>query len=232
MQMEKLIKKQVTLSIFSFVLISLLVIGTSVAYLRGVTTTSSYKSKIGKLNINFTTGNEISLNTDPIEDTDAINKTDNVYFFSVTNVASSTEETIPYSYKVFLRKKGTATDFDTRFIKYCIIAKVPAGTPTDDGATVAEDVTLDSSSFTTESCSPNSLESLTTTNDKILIASMSNLTAESGKNTIYYGLKIWVSNKYGDIMIPNSIIGKEINLNVYLCGHSGTSVDDLTECTE
>ena len=47
MQMEKLIKKQITLSIFSFVLIGSLIIGTSVAYLRGVTTTSSYKSKIG-----------------------------------------------------------------------------------------------------------------------------------------------------------------------------------------
>lgn len=230
MQMEKLIKKQVTLSIFSFVLISLLIIGTSVAYLRGITTTSSYKSKIGKLNINFKTDNKISLNTDPIEDTDAINKTDNVYFFSVTNDATSTEEAVPYSYKVFL--KSSTTDFDTRFIKYCIIAKVPAGTPTDDGATVAEDVALDASSFTTESCSPNSLDSLTSTNDKTLIASMSNLTAESGKNTIYYGLKIWVSNKYGDIMIPNSVIGKEIDLNIYLCGHSGTSVDDLTECTE
>lgn len=56
MQMEKLIKKQITLSIFSFVLIGSLIIGTSVAYLRGVTTTSSYKSKIGKLDVLFTSG--------------------------------------------------------------------------------------------------------------------------------------------------------------------------------
>ena len=77
--MEKLIKKQVTLSIFSFVLISLVVIGTSSALLRGIATTSSYESKTGKLAVEFSNGNTINLNTDPIEDSEAISNTDNIY---------------------------------------------------------------------------------------------------------------------------------------------------------
>ena len=85
MQMEKLIKKQITLSIFSFVLIGSLIIGTSVAYLRGVTTTSSYKSKIGKLDVLFTNGDTINLSTDPLEDEVAISNTDNIYNFQVKN---------------------------------------------------------------------------------------------------------------------------------------------------
>ena len=121
MQMEKLIKKQVTLSIFSFVLIGLLIIGTSVAYLRGVTTTSSYKSKIGKLDVLFTSGDTINLSTDPLEDEVAISNTDNIYNFQVKNNGEANKDGVPYTYKIFLSSENSNLNFDTRFIKYCLI---------------------------------------------------------------------------------------------------------------
>lgn len=216
MQMDKLIKKQVTLSIFSFVLISLLVIGTSAAYLRGVTTTSSYKSKIGKLDINFTNGSTINLTTDPLDDTAAISKTDNIYNFTVTNSGEDSEDGVPYSYVVLLMAGDPTLDFDTRFINYCIIE----GTEGED---------ISSTDFTAGNCVPESISS-TTKFSRLLITSKENLTTKAGKNSMSYRLKVWISNAYGDILIPNSAIGKSYSLNILICGQSGTSLSDLTSC--
>lgn len=217
MQMEKLIKKQVTLSIFSFVLISLLIIGTSSAYLRGITTTSSYNSQIGKLNVLFNNGNTISLSMDPLEDSDALARTDNIYDFSVVNNGKSNLEDIPYTYKVFLTKgEGSATDFDARFIKYCLIEG-------EEG----EDVS--NNEFTEENCISRSLSNTSTFN-KIQIASMENLTILSGKNSKSYRLKIWLSNEYAEQFIPNEMIGKSFKIDISICGQSGTSLSDLKSC--
>ena len=216
MKMEKLIKKQFTLSIFSFVLISLLVIGTSAAYLRGVTTTSSYKSKIGKLDINFTNGSTINLTTDPLDDTAAISKTDNIYNFTVTNSGEDSEDGVPYSYVVLLMAGDPTLDFDTRFINYCIIE----GNEGED---------ISSTAFTAGNCVPKSISS-TTKFSRLLITSKENLTTKAGKNSMSYRLKVWISNAYGDILIPNSAIGKSYSLNILICGQSGTSLSDLTSC--
>lgn len=217
MQMNKLIRKQVTLSIFSFVLISLLIIGTSSAYLRGMVTTSSYKSQIGKLNIEFTNGSTITLATDPLEDAEAITSTENIYDFKVSNNGSGDTENIPYTYKVFLKSSlGQTTDFDTRFIKYCLIES-------DDG----EDVS--STAFTTSNCTPKSISS-TITFSSLQIASKENLTILSGKNSKSYRLKVWLSNKYGDSFVPNSVIGGTYNLDIMICGQAGTKLSDLKSC--
>lgn len=217
MQMNKLIRKQVTLSIFSFVLISLLIIGTSSAYLRGMVTTSSYKSQIGKLNIEFTNGSTIAINTDPLDDNVAITSTQNIYDFKVSNNGSGDTENIPYTYKVLLKSSsGQTTDFDTRFIKYCLIEG-------NDGVDVS------STAFTTANCSPKSISSTTTFNT-LQVASKENLTITSGKNSKSYRLKVWLSNKYGDILAPNSVIGKTYNLDIMICGQAGTKLSDLKSC--
>lgn len=215
MQMEKLIKKQVTLSIFSFVLIGLLIIGTSVAYLRGVTTTSSYKSKIGKLDVLFTNGNTINLSTDPLEDEVAISNTDNIYNFQVKNNGEVNGDSVPYTYKIFLSSENSNLNFDTRFIKYCLIE--------------GEESDISSTPITSANCNPKSISTATTFN-KLLLTSKENLTTTTGKNTMYYRLKIWLSNTYGDMFIPNDVIGKNYNLNILICGQSGTSLSDLTSC--
>lgn len=216
MQMEKLIKKQVTLSIFSFVLIGLLIIGTSVAYLRGVTTTSSYKSKIGKLDVLFTSGNTINLSTDPLEDEVAIGNTDNIYNFQVKNNGEANKDGVPYTYKIFLSSENSNLNFDTRFIKYCLI----------EGE---EGVDISSTAITSANCNPKSISTAATFN-KLLITSKENLTTTTGKNSMYYRLKVWLSNKYGDMFIPNDVIGKNYKLNILICGQSGTSLSDLTSC--
>lgn len=215
MQMEKLIKKQVTLSIFSFVLIGLLIIGTSVAYLRGVTTTSSYKSKIGKLDVLFTNGNTINLSTDPLEDEVAISNTDNIYNFQVKNNGEANGDSVPYTYKIFLSSENSNLNFDTRFIKYCLIE--------------GEESDISSTPITSANCNPKSISTAATFN-KLLLTSKENLTTTTGKNSMYYRLKIWLSNTYGDVFIPNDVIGKNYNLNILICGQSGTSLSDLTSC--
>ena len=215
MQMEKLIKKQVTLSIFSFVLIGLLIIGTSVAYLRGVTTTSSYKSKIGKLDVLFTNGNTINLSTDPLEDEVAISNTDNIYNFQVKNNGEVNGDSVPYTYKIFLSSENSNLNFDTRFIKYCLIE--------------GEEGDISSKPITSANCNPKSISTAATFN-KLLLTSKENLTTTTGKNSMYYRLKIWLSNTYGDMFIPNDVIGKNYNLNILICGQSGTSLSDLTSC--
>lgn len=215
MQMEKLIKKQVTLSIFSFVLIGLLIIGTSVAYLRGVTTTSSYKSKIGKLDVLFTNGNTINLSTYPLEDEVAISNTDNIYNFQVKNNGEASEDGVPYTYKIFLSSENSNLNFDTRFIKYCLIE--------------GEESDISSTPITSANCNPKSISTAATFN-KLLLTSKENLTTTTGKNSMYYRLKIWLSNTYGDMFIPNDVIGKNYNLNILICGQSGTSLSDLTSC--
>lgn len=215
MQMEKLIKKQVTLSIFSFVLIGLLIIGTSVAYLRGVTTTSSYKSKIGKLDVLFTNGNTINLSTDPLEDEVAISNTDNIYNFQVKNNGEVNGDSVPYTYKIFLSSENSNLNFDTRFIKYCLIE--------------GEESDISSTAITSANCNPKSISTAATFN-KLLLTSKENLTTTTGKNSMYYRLKIWLSNTYGDMFIPNDVIGKNYKLNILICGQSGTSLSDLTSC--
>ena len=215
MQMEKLIKKQVTLSIFSFVLIGLLIIGTSVAYLRGVTTTSSYKSKIGKLDVLFTNGNTINLSTDPLEDEVAISNTDNIYNFQVKNNGEVNGDSVPYTYKIFLSSENSNLNLDTRFIKYCLIE--------------GEESDISSTPITSANCNPKSISTAATFN-KLLLTSKENLTTTTGKNSMYYRLKIWLSNTYGDVFIPNDVIGKNYNLNILICGQSGTSLSDLTSC--
>lgn len=220
MHMEKLIKKQVTLSIFSFVLLSLLVIGTSSALLRGITTTSSYESKTGKLTIDFTNGSTITLATDPVEDSVAISSTSNIYNFKVINSGTSSTMNIPYTYRVFLTSETTSA-LDARFVKYCLIE----GT---DGTDVS------ATSFTTSNCVPKQI-STTSSFSKIEIATKENLTTTSGKNSKSYRLKVWLGNKYTDengnlFYIPNNVIGKKIDLKIYVCGQAGTSLSDLTSC--
>lgn len=204
MQMNKLIKKQVTLSIFSFVLISLIVIGSSNALLRGTTQTESVKSKIGELMVDFTGGNTINLEVDPTEDTDSINDTTNIYTFKVTN--SGTEETgsVPYSYRIYLVNDSSTVD--PRFIKYCLV----------DASTT----------FTETTCIP-SAASTSTTFDKTILKEQAGLLAGQSKE---YKLKVWLAMKNGEEYIPNESIGGKISLKINVCAQSGLSLDNLTSC--
>lgn len=218
--MEKLIKKQVTLSIFSFVLISLVVIGTSSALLRGIATTDSYESKTGELAVEFSNGDTINLTTDPIEDETAISDINNIYNFKVINSGSDDTLNVPYTYRVFLTTDSVSA-IDARFVKYCLVES-------EDG----EDVST--TAFTTSNCTPTQI-STTSSFSKIEIATKENLTTTTSQNSKSYRLKVWLSNNYTDangniIFIPNSAIGKTMDLKIYICGQAGTSLEDLTSC--
>lgn len=220
--MEKLIKKQVTLSIFSFVLISLVVIGTSSALLRGIATTSSYESKTGKLAVEFSNGNTINLKTDPIEDSEAIidNTPENIYNFKVVNNGSETTSNVPYTYRVLLTS-DSVSPVDARFVKYCLIEG-------EDGVDVSE------TAFSTENCVPKSLSNVSSFS-KIEITNKENLTTTSNINSKSYRLKVWLASNYTDAdgniaLIPNDVIGKSFKLNIFICGQAGTTLESLTSC--
>lgn len=204
MYMNKLIKKQVTLSIFSFVLVSLIVIGSSNALLRGTTQTESVKSKIGELKIDFEGGNTISLEVDPTEDSASISDTNNIYSFKVINSGTSETGNVPYSYRIYLTNDSSTVD--PRFIKYCLV----------DG----------SSSFTTTTCVP-SVASTSTTFTQVMLKEQAGLLAGESKE---YKLKVWLAMKNGDEYIPNSSIGGKISLKINVCAQSGLSLDNLTSC--
>lgn len=220
--MEKLIKKQVTLSIFSFVLISLVVIGTSSALLRGIATTDSYESKTGKLNVEFSNGSTINLNTDPIDDANAITATGNIYNFKVINNGSDDTSNVPYTYRVLLEWNSKESfPIDARFVKYCLIEG-------EDG----EDVS--STGFTTDNCVPKSISNVSSFS-KLEITNKENLTTASDVNSKSYRLKVWLAYKYidengGDVLIPNDVIGKSFALDISICGQAGTTLESLTSC--
>lgn len=206
MHFNKIIKKQVTLSIFSFVIISLIIVGTSTAILLGTTNSKTVTSKVGNLVVNYTMGNTITINTDPMIDSKAISASNNVYEFTVKNAGNSSKGNVPYSYKVYLVNNGST--LDTRYIKYCLITG--------------------NSSFSSSTCTGKYL-STSSTFSSMVLTSRTNLTAGASQK---YKLKIWVgtSGTNGAGNIPNSAMGKNVKLNIKICGQAGTSLSNITVC--
>lgn len=205
MHFNKIIKKQVTLSIFSFVIISLIIVGTSTAILLGTADSEIVTSKIGNLVVNYSMGSTITINTDPMTDAAAISKTNNVYEFTVYNKGNYSKGNVPYSYNIYLVNNGST--LDARYIKYCLITG--------------------NSAFSTSTCSGQYLSTASSFTSKVL-TSKANLTAGTSQK---YKLKVWISTKnQNGGYIPNSVMGKNVKLNIKICGQAGTSLDNLTVC--
>lgn len=97
--MEKLLKKQIYLFIASFILIAIIVVGSSYALFEFTSSNPNDQAmSVGNLNITYTGGSAIdNSNIEPMTDEDALAQSNNTYSFTVTNAG-----TVAYTYTVSL----------------------------------------------------------------------------------------------------------------------------------
>lgn len=213
MFINRLIKNQVFLFAFSFVILGTLIIGISAAYFKNsfnVQDTSFYS---GHLNVRFNDINSISFSTDPIDDVTAYSLYDNIYSFSIMNdpdLVVNDDDFIPYSYRIYLKKDNNNLGDDIKFVKYCL-------SDVDSGI-----------ELTQENCSSEYWSDVS----KEQIPVGERLALMPGE-TNHYRLKIWIakSDANGN-NISNSVIGKNVGFKINVCGQSGNSLDGMYECRE
>ena len=119
MYMNKLIKKQLILILFTVVLVGTLVVTTSFAVFEDTkSNTQDQKMAVGDLNITFTGGSAINItNLSPMTDSTAKNQTNNLYTFSIANTG-----TVPYKFTVKLENNPSYTSnlLPHKYIRYSL----------------------------------------------------------------------------------------------------------------
>ena len=119
MYMNKLIKKQLILILFTVVLVGTLVVTTSFAVFEDTKSNAQdQKMAVGDLNITFTGGSAINItNLSPMTDSTAKNQTNNLYTFSIANTG-----TVPYKFTVKLENNPSYTSnlLPHKYIRYSL----------------------------------------------------------------------------------------------------------------
>ena len=119
MYMNKLIKKQLILILFTVVLVGTLVVTTSFAVFEDTKSNAQdQKMAVGDLNITFTGGSAINItNLSPMTDTAAKSQTNNLYTFSIANTG-----TVPYKFTVKLENNPSYTSnlLPHKYIRYSL----------------------------------------------------------------------------------------------------------------
>ena len=119
MYMNKLIKKQLILILFTVVLVGTLVVTTSFAVFEDTKSNAQdQKMAVGDLNITFTGGSAINItNLSPMTDSTAKNQTNNLYTFSIANTG-----TVPYKFTVRLENNPSYTSnlLPHKYIRYSL----------------------------------------------------------------------------------------------------------------
>ena len=119
MYMNKLIKKQLVLILFTVVLVGTLVVTTSFAVFEDTKSNAQdQKMAVGDLNITFTGGSAINItNLSPMTDTVAKSQTNNLYTFSIANTG-----TVPYKFTVKLENNPSYTSnlLPHKYIRYSL----------------------------------------------------------------------------------------------------------------
>lgn len=212
MSINKLIKKQAILSLVSLALIAFIVTGSSYALFQSSTVDSnihtvttpnfviSYLNNSGQ-----TLSSSDALNIDDIRqisDTDALNATDNIYRFKISNTG-----TIPYQFKTYLQvnpnyisggtnnPSGTLNLLDLYYIKYETNYEAVKTLASSEGLNITDKILI----FPSSSLTPN-------VNDVI----------NPGQTKEFY-VRIWLRN---DVNLPNSVIGAETHLQLVIEGNS------------
>lgn len=215
MHFKNIIKKQFIISIISFSIVSLVVIGTSNAIFKGTVATASQANTTGTLNVAFnnssgssmTDANAINISgTNPLTDSDGISATNNTYAFVVANNGN-----IPYAYRVKLENNSSTLSLS--YVRYCLYK----GTGTPAASTCINPSGSAGSSYITN------------------IASMTNGVIYNGLVNAgasdSFKLKVWVQDgaTYG---LPNTAIGQTASLKINICGEAATnaSTAQFTAC--
>ena len=119
MYMNKLIKKQLILILFTVVLVGTLIVTTSFAVFEDTKSNAQdQKMAVGDLNITFTGGSAINItNLSPMTDTVAKSQTNNLYTFSIANTG-----TVPYKFTVKLENNPSYTSnlLPHKYIRYSL----------------------------------------------------------------------------------------------------------------
>ena len=119
MYMNKLIKKQLILILFTVVLVGTLVVTTSFAVFEDTKSNAQdQKIAVGDLDITFTGGSAINItNLSPMTDTAAKSQTNNLYTFSIANTG-----TVPYKFTVKLENNPSYTSnlLPHEYIRYSL----------------------------------------------------------------------------------------------------------------
>ena len=119
MYMNKLIKKQLVLILFTVVLVGTLVVTTSFAVFEDTKSNAQdQKMAVGDLDITFTGGSAINItNLSPMTDTVAKSQTNNLYTFSIANTG-----TVPYKFTVKLENNPSYTSnlLPHKYIRYSL----------------------------------------------------------------------------------------------------------------
>ena len=119
MYMNKLIKKQLVLILFTVVLVGTLVVTTSFAVFEDTKSNAQdQKMAVGDLDITFTGGSAINItNLSPMTDTVAKSQTNNLYTFSIANTG-----TVPYKFTVKLENNPSYTSnlLSHKYIRYSL----------------------------------------------------------------------------------------------------------------
>ncbi|MCI7554186.1 MAG: hypothetical protein MST00_01960 [Tenericutes bacterium] len=119
MYMNKLIKKQLVLILFTVVLVGTLVVTTSFAVFEDTKSNAQdQKMAVGDLDITFTGGSAINItNLSPMTDETAKSQTNNLYTFSIANTG-----TVPYKFTVKLENNPSYTSnlLPHKYIRYSL----------------------------------------------------------------------------------------------------------------
>ena len=119
MYINKLIKKQLTIILFTVVLVGTLVVTTSFAVFEDTKSNAQdQKIAVGDLDITFTGGSAINItNLSPMTDTVAKSQTNNLYTFSIANTG-----TVPYKYTIKLDNNPSYTSnlLPHKYIRYSL----------------------------------------------------------------------------------------------------------------
>ena len=119
MYMNKLIKKQLILILFTVVLVGTLVVTTSFAVFEDTKSNAQdQKMAVGDLDITFAGGSAINItNLSPMTDSTAKNQTNNLYTFSIANTG-----TVPYKFTVKLENNPSYTSnlLPHKYIRYSL----------------------------------------------------------------------------------------------------------------
>ncbi|MDO4341388.1 MAG: hypothetical protein Q4C44_01420 [bacterium] len=136
MYMNKLIKKQLILILFTVVLVGTLVVTTSFAVFEDTKSNAQdQKMAVGDLDITFTGGSAINItNLSPMTDTTAKSQTNNLYTFSIANTG-----TVPYKFTVKLENNPSYTSnlLPHKYIRYSL-NNATVKFVSDDNGVIAE----------------------------------------------------------------------------------------------
>ena len=136
MYMNKLIKKQLILILFTVVLVGTLVVTTSFAVFEDTKSNAQdQKMAVGDLDITFTGGSAINItNLSPMTDATAKNQTNNLYTFSIANMG-----TVPYKFTVKLENNPSYTSnlLPHKYIRYSL-NNATVKFVSDDNGVIAE----------------------------------------------------------------------------------------------